>query len=410
MSGTNPKIMNSRREFLQKICSGAVSIPLLKTSSSWLQNPKRIKKGDMYYRRLGRTGLMVSEISLGGSPLPDWSILLQSIEKGVNYIDTSHSYMNGNSERMIGRLLREAGRDKIHVATKFHLRGNWNRRSIIRSAEGSLKRLGTDVIDVLMIHGAEKPENLTHEEVLSAFETLKQEGKCRCTGLSCHSNHLPVFRKTLDCERYDMIQIGYNVFDIDEGSPQIQTYDNYLETCGLEDLIREAYGKDIGVIAMKTLKVGGRHQNLEKYRTPGASLYQSMLKWALSNRNISSVVTEMLNFQELEEDLAVVHQTLTPAERRSLYRYVAENSSDTCRFCGRCQIQCREGVQISRIFRYLAYHESYQKIGRSRRAYSRLPSHQNASACRSCGQCEPACPYRVPVREKLRRAHAVLAS
>ncbi len=410
MSKLSPLPEKSRREFLQKFCSGMVTLPLLKTSPLEIQNQKRVKKNSMYYRRLGRTGLMISEISLGGSPIPDWSVLIKAIEGGVNYIDTSHTYQNGNSERMIGRLFREVGRDNVYVGTKFHLRGSWDRQSIIQSAEGSLKRLDTDTIDVLMIHGAENPEHLSHEEVLSAFENLKAAGKCRYTGLSCHSNHLPVFKKTLECGHYDMIQIGYNVFDIEDESAEIQTYDNYLETCGLQGLIREAAAKDIGVIAMKTLKVGGKRQTMNTYLSSGISLYQAMLKWVLSNQNISSVVTEMLNFQQLGENLDVVHSSLTPAEKQVLYRHVSDNSRNYCRLCARCQSHCPAGIQTSKVFRYLAYHESYGKTQRARDAYSSLPDSQNGASCRNCGRCEPACPYRYPIREKLRYAHAVLSS
>ena len=119
----------------------------------------------MTYRRLGRTNLFVSEIALGGSPMPDWSLLREIIERGVNYIDSSTSYDNGNAERQIGRLAREVGRDKIVVATKFHLRGNWSEATIIRSVEGSLARLDTDSIDVLSIHGASHEDELADERV-----------------------------------------------------------------------------------------------------------------------------------------------------------------------------------------------------------------------------------------------------
>jgi aryl-alcohol dehydrogenase-like predicted oxidoreductase len=62
----------------------------------------------------------------------------------------------------------------------------------------------------------------------------------------------------------------------------------------------------VGIIAMKTLKVGGRRQNLRKYRPGTASIYQAMLRWVLENKNIASAVTEMLNYEQLEEDLSVV--------------------------------------------------------------------------------------------------------
>ena len=90
---------NSRRTFLKKQTFSALSTPLAARSRIFSRpaDTSRKKKGDMYYRRLGRTGLWISEISLGGSPLPERALLLQIIDRGVNYIDTSHTYMNGNS-------------------------------------------------------------------------------------------------------------------------------------------------------------------------------------------------------------------------------------------------------------------------------------------------------------------------
>jgi predicted aldo/keto reductase-like oxidoreductase len=364
----------------------------------------------MWYRRLGRTGLFISEISLGGSPLPDWSLFREIIERGVNYIDTSTSYSNGNSERQIGRLIKEAGRDKVFVCTKFHLRGSWDENSILRSVGGSLERLQTDYLDVLSVHGAERPEDLVDERVAGAFERLKKEGKCRFCGLSCHSNHERVVRTAVDCGRYDMVQVGYNVFDIEEPSQDVETYDDYLGVSRMRDLIRYAASREVGVIAMKTLKVGGRRQNLDRYRAGTSSLFQAMLKWVLEDRHVSSAVTEMLNRQQMEEDLAVAGTALTSEERSALWLHVAENGRDYCRLCGRCREQCPSGIATSDILRLLAYHESYGKTAAARTGYSEFAPAETALACRDCGSCEKACPYGVRIRANLKKAHAALIS
>ena len=363
----------------------------------------------MWYRRLGRTDLWISEISLGGSPLPDWSLFREIIERGVNYIDTSTSYSNGNSERQIGRLFKEAGRESAFVCTKFHLRGGWDKDSIITSVEGSLRRLQTDYLDVLAVHGAERPDDLVDERALSAFEQLKKEGKCRFSGLSCHSNHEAVVRTAVNSGRYDMVQVGYNVFDIEEPSSDVETYDDYLGTSRLKALIQYAAAHGVGVIAMKTLKVGGRRQNLEKYRRRTSSLFQSMLRWVLENRHISSAVTEILNREQMEEDLAVPGTDLTPEERFGLWLHVAENGRDYCRLCGRCRKRCPSHIATTDILRFLAYHESYGKTAAAKAGYSGLSPAETASACRDCGACEEACPYGVRVRAMIRRAHSALA-
>ncbi len=399
---------SSRRNFMKNLMGGALAMtlsPFQKISDNSDKN--RVKKGKMFYRRLGRTDLWISEISLGGSPVPDWAIFMQIIEKGVNYIDTSNSYMNGNSERQIGRVLKEVGRDRVHVGTKFHLRGNWSEESIIDSVDGSLKRLQTDYLDVLLIHGASDPDHLTDERILGAFDTLKKQGKYRFRGLSCHSNHHEVVTKAVECGHYDMVQFGYNVFDIQDTEKKVETYEDYLGASGTRKLIRLAKSKDVGIIAMKTLKVGGRRQDLKEYKTGDTSIFQAMLKWALENQDISSVVTEILTFQQMEEDLAVPGQPLSKEERKTLYRFVARNLTDYCHMCGICQKNCPSGILTSTILRYLVYSESYGKATAANQAYSRLPRTAAVEYCQDCGKCEKSCPYGVSIRRRIKEAHAL---
>jgi uncharacterized protein len=370
-----------------------------------------VASGGMRYRRLGRTGLQVSEVSLGSSPLPDETLLRTIIDRGVNYIDTSHNYENGNCERRIGRLMREVGREKVRVATKFHVPPRDTQASIVASVHGSLSRLATDTIDVLLIHGAESSAVLVDERVLGAFEQLKKQGVYRFRGLSCHANHGEIIRKAVTCGFYDMVQVGYNVFDIqEENTPaKVESYPDYLGSSGLRGLIEQAHARDVGVIAMKTLKVGGRRQNLESYRTGSTPLFQAMLKWVLADANVASALIEILNREQMEEDLGAVTAPLGAAEMRTLTRYVAENGQDYCHACGACRRACPSGVNTTSILRALAYHESYGKTMRARETYADLEPSENVSSCRGCGTCDTACPYGVRVHERIRDAERLLA-
>ena len=400
-----------RRTFIKTMAGGAVA---LRSSLSGLFGagqaaPTRLEKDGMSYRRLGRTDLLLSEISLGSSPLPDPDLLRAIVDRGVNYIDTSHNYENGNAERRIGRLLQDVGRDKVRVATKFHVAPRDTPASIMASVHGSLRRLDVETIDVLMIHGAETAGVLVDERVLEAYEKLKRAGAYRFRGLSCHANHDEVVRKAVDCGLYDMVQVGYNVFDIQESAREVETYPDYLGASGIRDLLELAHSRGVGVIAMKTLKVGGRRQDLEKYRTGAVSLYQAMLKWVLDDERVTSAVTEILNRRQMEEDLGAAGAKLAAAERTALVRYVGENGTDYCHGCARCRRACPAGVATTAILRALAYHESYGKTGRARDSYASLGSGENASACRDCGACEKACPYGVAVRARVREAGRILA-
>jgi len=400
-----------RRTFIKTMAGGAVA---WRSSLAGLigpghDAPARLENDAMSYRRLGRTDLLVSEVSLGSSPLPDPELLRAIIDRGVNYIDTSHNYDNGNAERQIGRLLKAVGRDKVHVATKFHVAPRDTAASIMASVHGSLRRLAVDTIDVLMIHGAETAAVLVDERVLEAFDRLKEEGAYRFRGLSCHANQDEVVRKAVDCGRYDMVQLGYNVFDIQDAAGEVETYPDYLGASGIRALLELAHSRGVGVVAMKTLKVGGRRQDLKDHKTGASSIYQAMLKWVLGDARVASAVTEILNRQQMEEDLGAAGAKLTNTERMALVRFVRETGADYCHGCARCRRACPSGVATPDILRALAYRESYGKSGRARDLYASLAAGETASACRDCGACEKACPYGVAVRARIREAARLLA-
>jgi aryl-alcohol dehydrogenase-like predicted oxidoreductase len=151
----------------------------------------------MEYRLLGRTGISVSTICLGTMMFGEWgnpdpengiSIIRRALDAGINFIDTADIYSAGDSERIVGRAI--AGRrDDIVLATKFHLpmgddpnRSGSSRRWIIRAAEDSLRRLGTDHIDLYQAH---RPSATTDiEETLGALTDLVRQGKVRYLGTS----------------------------------------------------------------------------------------------------------------------------------------------------------------------------------------------------------------------------------
>lgn len=160
---------------------------------------------------------------------------------------------------------------------------------------------------------------------------------------------------------------------------------------------------------MKTLKIGGRRQDLEAYKTGSASIFQAMLKWVLANATVASALTEILNRQQMEEDLGAVEARLSEAEMRTLARYVEENGLNYCHACGACRRACPSGVATTAILRALAYHESYGKTRRAREAYAGLNRSETYSGCRGCGTCEATCPFGVKVRARIREAERVLA-
>jgi len=151
---------------------------------------------EQFYRPLGRSGLKVSPICLGGdnfvNPTPEkesLEILNCAVTNGINLIDTANSYADGRSEEIIGKFMQESDcRDDVILTTKFYYAtGNksindkgTSRKHIIRACEDSLKRLKTDYIDIYQIHRLSM--NTPLEETLGALTDLQQQGKIRYAG------------------------------------------------------------------------------------------------------------------------------------------------------------------------------------------------------------------------------------
>jgi aryl-alcohol dehydrogenase-like predicted oxidoreductase len=157
----------------------------------------------MKYRKLGRTGLVVSEIGfgawgIGGRTVAETSYgdtddktslaaLSRALDRGITLFDTSAVYGNGHSEVLIGEAFRSC-RDKVVVATKAGYEA-WDRpadyspAAIVASTEGSLKRLGSDYVDLLLLHNA-SADVLADEDVRRALEGLVTAGKIRAWGAS----------------------------------------------------------------------------------------------------------------------------------------------------------------------------------------------------------------------------------
>lgn len=154
----------------------------------------------MQYRRLSGTGIKVSRVCLGTMTFGDQvdkqtgiEIVNRAVDLGVNFIDTANAYTNGDSERIVGEAIKPF-REKIILATKcgYSLRNadmndmGMSRRNILKSLDESLKRLGTDYIDVFYLH--HPIYDVPLEEVVDTMTTLVRSGKIRYWGVSNQSS------------------------------------------------------------------------------------------------------------------------------------------------------------------------------------------------------------------------------
>ncbi len=379
------KVKSSRRKFLQAgLMLPAAGLISSQSHATVIQAPDGVA-----YRMLGRTGLKVSGVGYGLGFDPEPEIVARCIDLGVNYFDTSRGYAKGESERVLGAAIK-GKRDKVVISTKTVSK---TKADILKDMDASLQALGTDHVDVYHLHGRDTAEGAP-EEALEALRTLKKQGKTRAIGLSTHDpNHMADY--VIKC-KLDVVQTTYS-YAI--GAPFRDAAIKKLQDAG------------IGVIAMKVVialanppKDLAQQPVLKAEDTPIAAL-----KWVLRNPAICTTVPHHGNVKELEMNVRAMTGSYTPADEKLLYVRNEQIRSLYCRMCYQCKGQCPQGVPVTDVLRFLAYHDFGRSLFQARLNFMDLPSKIRNVRCSDCSSCAIQCPNGVMVKDRLIRAQELLA-
>jgi aryl-alcohol dehydrogenase-like predicted oxidoreductase len=354
------------------------------------------------YRRLGRTGALVSDISIGSGSSTGGrqtvEVVREAIDRGINYFDTAPDYAAAGSETRFGEAI-EGRRDEVFLATKFcrptgHLYPGHRVEDYIEAVNGSLARLRTDRVDLVHIHSCDSLERLLDENTHEAFDRLKEQGKVRFLGVSTHTPNLePVADAAIASGRFDVMMLAYH----------------FGAWPRLGEIIDRAAANDIGVVAMKTLR-GSAHQGLDASTEGRDSFTQASFKWVLSNPSVSCLVISLWESGQLDEFLYASGKAPGAGDLALLERYDAlAASGGLCRpHCGACLDRCPEGLPINDVLRQRMYFERFGAEKEAMRLYSNLST--RADVCSGCpAPCAGACPDGVPIAQSTREAHRLLA-
>ena len=394
-----PQEKVSRRALLvaAAAASGAAVIGGLAATNAAPEAPSTMR-----YRTLGRTGLKVSEIGFGGFPIDDPDVLVYALERGINYIDTAPCYRGGASERAIAPALK-GRRERFVLTTKWcphHIGKPATKQVFLAMLDESLRRLGTDYVDILLNHEVGKHsdsigvDRLKNPEMFEAWEVAKKAGKARFLGASGHDGDLPgVMGHAIDSNQFDVVLCRYSFLDYPEQ----------------QQLIDRAAAKGVGFIAMKTL-AGAKGADLDKFRDRQTSFKQAALKWVLSNSKLSNLIISISSRRQVDEYAAASGPPLVAADLAVLDEYAALFSREVCRFCNACEPACPDDVRIADILRFSMYFHEYGQEQRGVESYAKLVVAERAAHCAHCaGFCEAACDYDLPVKSLLLRAEASLS-
>ncbi len=424
----------NRRQFLRNSALSLVGTGVLtpgKRLSAEEQEKKEYPK-IKEYRTLGRTGFKVSDIG-SGTPM-DPAILSALLDAGVNYIDTAEAYGNGQSEKIVGEVMKDRDRKSVFITTKMQIGRKTSKDRILNRARKSLERLQMDYVDCFMIHGPDNAEIVKAPGFHEAMNELKAEGRVKHCGISNHGTQYfdkvepteKVIGTATEDGRFDVILLVYNFIQKDSG----------------ETLLKMCREKNIGTTLMKTNPVGGYtmiKERMEAFEKEGkdippvykiilprfklkadkaqkfikkhnlqnnSEIREAAIRFVLSNQDVNAICISFMNFDDVDNHIKLSGTRITADDKAMLAAYAEGCGAFYCRHaCGRCEPQCPHGVPVNTIMRYNHY---FRAQGREKYAmikYAKLNS-SKADLCQNCkGHCEIACPYGVPIHGLLLMAH-----
>ncbi len=332
----------------------------------------RNKRDGMKYRVLGRTNLLVSELSMGGLGATA-EVLSAAIDKGVNLFHTGAAYDGGNSFAEAAKVLPDR-RDEVFLAVKG-LAG-------VEQFNGWLTTLKTDHVDIVF-HATDRVEDVTDQDgaIRARFQALKEAGLARFLGVTAHSNVGAVCEAAVQSGHWDAIMPKYALDLRQEVVPAVDA----------------APEKRVGVLAMKALAGAQGADRKTAFQT------------ALDKPGLTAVLKGLPSFEMLETLIEAVNSRPTADEQASLWQNAVARRSETCGMCSRCN-GCPQGLAVEETVMCLLYYDrELDAPGHARQVYRSLRPEQTALACGNCGTCEKVCPNNLPVREIMREAHARFA-
>ena len=360
----------------------------------------------MEYRQFGKLDWQASVLGFGAMRLPvikgraadideaaAGEMVRYAIDHGVNYIDTALPYHEGQSERFLGRILKDGYRAKVKLATKLPPWLTKSAADFDHYLDLQLKHLQTDHIEFYLLHGLNRQywPHLRDMGILQWAEGAMADGRIGHLGFSFHDEY-SVFKEIVDA--YDcwiLCQIQYNYMDVDfqAGAAGLQY----------------AAERGMAVVVMEPLRGGRLSKDMPQQATDilaRASKTRSPAEWALQwvwdRPGVTVVLSGMSSLAQVVENVACADRCasnrLTPEEHRlidgvrAIYRGLVPVPCTGCQYC----LPCPQTIAIPRIFELYNDAVIYNDLRAPRFFYQSLTGglkiEQRGDRCNTCGACE----------------------
>ena len=379
----------------------------------------------MEYRVLGRTNFKVSEVGLGGewfnglSPEECTRIVDTALEHGINFIDI---FMPQAPTRDNLGLALQGRRDKFiiqgHLCTVYEDEQYTRTRDIEKtkaSFRDLLTRLGTDYIDIGMIHYVDSEDDyksVFETDIIEYAKELKSQGIIKCIGLSSHNPLIAL--KAVESGLIDVLMFSINpAYDLENSDA---TIDDLIEYKGLgenswtvdearQTLYTTCENLGVGITVMKSLGAGSLLSD-ESSPFGIAMTVPQCIHYALNRNGVKVVIIGCHTVPEVIE--AVRYYGVSAEEKEYSHIFAAKNGvkmTGRCMYCNHCQ-PCPSHIDIAAVTKFLDL-ALQQKAAPDTVKQHYFALNATANDCVMCGECEPNCPFGVTIIENMKRAKEV---
>ena len=368
--------------------------------------PPPPRKSKVPTRTFGRSGIKVSQLSLGGIfDIPSSQLMLkQAIKWGVTYWDTADCYLGGDSEKGLGMFFEKYPdqRKNIFLVTKSD---KHDPKGMTELLDRSLERMKTKYIDLYFLHGVSNFDEKINEETKKWVAKAKKDGKIKLFGFSTHTNMEDCMLAAAKAGWIDGIMMKYNY--------------RTMNTDKMKKAVEACAKAGIGMTAMKTQADGPVKTESEaevkligKFLEKGFTDKQANLMAIWENPSIAAICSQMPNMTVLSSNVsAALNRTkLTAADLDLLQQHAVETSSSYCAGCGNICEECTQGIPVCDVMRYMMYFNSYGDHDRAREHFAGLPDNVRGQLARAdYTLAERKCPQNLPIAKLMKKASELLA-
>lgn len=383
----------------------------------------------MEYRVLGRTGIKVSAIGIGGEGFENKSykdceaLIDFAIQEGINFFDIYNS--NPEVRSHVGKVLSKYPRSSFVI--EGHICSTWddgqyrrtrNIHEVVNAYEDFLTRMRIDYVDVGMIHYVDEQKDydrIFNGEIIEYAKGLKEKGIIKSLGISTHNTDIAF--KAVESGLIDVILFSVNAaYDMlpahedvnllfEESTFRNRTYEGIDPK--REQLYRTCQNAGVALTVMKGYGAGillsDQQSPFEKALTPVQCLH-----YCLTRPGVASVMVGVSNIKQILAATAYVTASNLEKDYSEVLVNVARTSfSGHCMYCGHCA-PCSKKIDIASVNKYLDLAIIQEDVPETLRDHYDLLEH-HANECIECGQCMKNCPFDVDIIGKMKQAAKLFA-